>query len=445
MPDHDLYDDQGALDAAFALLEQDVTTLSTAPGAGAAVARARRRRRTRVGAVAAAAVLAVGGVAVAQGVGHHSAALEPTSSLPTPGPLDAAALTEATRGWTGAWDTSTPSESHLIDGPVLHCLDKAPAANDANDSAQPARTSGNAYFNAGDAASLLVMVDAGDKTTEADTLWTGLTTTVGQCGNATVSGQRAWDGGEAVSYALTSPSGKTEYLWIARTGSTFGMIWVAKAPAPVPARNDTALMTALVSALQWPASYQDIGSLTGPSTTESSSASVAYPTVSDTAFARALGDWPSAWQRRGEKSPETGVPCDAEASQTGSTAGMGSSLGGNGEQEYDQFNNAGDATISVAAMTQALRDCAGATYAVSTVPTSSGGTVTVAAGASPGDAVLWVVQDGPAIAYIRVPASTTPPPDSVSAQIGDLLLSNLSQARPGDEPESSSSATAGTP
>ncbi len=104
MPEHETFD----LDAAFARLEQDVTTLSTAPGAGAAVARARRRRRTRAGGIAVVAVLAVGGVAVGQGLSGHDDSVAPADHLPAPAPLDGPHLSAATAAWTPAW--TSPSE-----------------------------------------------------------------------------------------------------------------------------------------------------------------------------------------------------------------------------------------------------------------------------------------------------------------------------------------------
>jgi len=53
--------------------------------------------------------------------------------------------------------------------------------------------------------------------------------------------------------------------------------------------------------------------------------------------------------------------------------------------------------------------------------------------------VIWIVQDGPAL------ATSSSPPDPVSASIGDLLASSLAHPRQDDEPESSSSSAAGTP
>ena len=75
MPEHETYD----LDAAFARLEQDLSTLSRGPGADRAVSTARRRRRTTVAAVAAVAIVAVGGVVA----GH----------TPRPGPRGRASAT----------------------------------------------------------------------------------------------------------------------------------------------------------------------------------------------------------------------------------------------------------------------------------------------------------------------------------------------------------------
>ena len=107
MPEPDTFD----LDAAFDALERDIAGLSRGPGASRAVSTARRRRRTTIGAVAAVALVAIGGVALAQGVGSHETSIEPAATLPPPAPLDAAAMTRATEGWTTPWHVLTPENS----------------------------------------------------------------------------------------------------------------------------------------------------------------------------------------------------------------------------------------------------------------------------------------------------------------------------------------------
>jgi hypothetical protein len=435
MPEHDTYD----LDAAFARLEQDIAGVSSPRGASLAVSTARRRRRTTIGATVAGLALVVGAVAVGAG-GRGHASVEPASSLPTPAALDAAALTRATQGWTSAWSPSSPSTTGLTNGPVSRCLEKAPALSGIAD---PVRASGNKFFSAGDADALAVLADFGDQTATANGVWNELTHTASGCENVTVSAQRTWDGAEAISYSLSSPAGTTEQLWLARTDSTFGMLWLANAPEPVPSAVDTAVMTAIVSALQWPASYQDVGSVDEPTATASSAAVVGYPTVSDAAFTQAIGGWATAWRPRGTKTDYPGLPCVRDPDTEG-TSGMGTGLGGNGAQEYDTFDNAADAATTAAARVAALRSCQGATYDVHTVATTGGGKVDVAVGSSSQDSVIWMVQDGPAVGYIQVPAGTSPPPDAVSAAVGDLLLSKVTHPHVGGSLHAPSSSAVKT-
>jgi hypothetical protein len=436
MPEHDTYD--GALDAAFAHLEQDISTLSTAPGAGAAVARARRRRRTTAGAIAAVAVLAVGGAAIAQGLGHRDTSIQPAATLPTGAPLDAAALTAATDGWTTSWLPADSQAAAVLNGPISHCLDASPALSQV---AEPVRSSRDLSFTAGPVASFGVLADFADQQAQADYLWTSIRGTVSQCSNATLTGQQAWDGGEADSYALTSASGTTHHLWLAHTGATFGMLWVADAPAVVPSSADAAVGTALVAALRWPGSYHDTqtDSGTASSSSSASASSADFATVSEAAFAQALDGWSSGWRRTGSQDAQVTMPCHAVDWQSGSSSGMGSSLGANGEQDYWVFDNPADAERSRAALAQALHDCTSATYDVHTVPARGGGTVTVAAGSTPQDWVLWIAQDGPNVAYVQVPAGDTAPPGAVTAQLGGLLHVALSHHRGGDAPQASPS------
>ncbi len=439
MPEHDTYDYEGSLDAAFAHLEQDITTLSTGPGAAAAVARARRRRRTTAGAIAAVAVLAVGGVAVAQGLGHRGSSVQPATSLPTPAPLDAAALTAASGDWTGAWGPADSQAAQALNGPISRCLDASPALNTV---AEPVRSSRDLSFTAGPATSFGVLADFASKTDQADYLWTSIKDTISRCPTATLTGQQVWDGGEEQSYALTSASGKTAHFWMARSGATFGMLWVANAPAVVPTSADAGLGTALVAALRWPASYHDSQSDSGSVTSTASAgpSSADFVTVSEAAFAQVLQGWPNGWLRSDAQDASGTLPCHADAWQSGGSSGEGSSLGANGDQEYVWFDTAADAERSASSLAQALRDCTSAAYDVHSVPARGGGTVTVAAGTTAQDSVLWILQAGPKVAYLQIPAGTTVPPDSVSASLGGLLRSVLTNPQSAPTPQENSSA-----
>ena len=419
MPEHETFD----LDAAFARLEQDITTLSTAPGAGAAVSRARRRRRTRAGAVAAVAVLAVTGVAVGQGARHDSA-IEPASSLPTPAVLDAAALSTATHGWTSAWSPASSQSAVVLTKEVLRCLDQAAVATQA----APDRGSGDLSFTAGQAASFATLEDFQEDTATAEAVWADLAQTIGQCSNATLSGQQAWDGGEALSYALSAPTGKTEHLWIARTGSTFGMLWVANAAEPVPGGDDRAVMTALVAALLSPKSYHD-GASTSSSASISPSGSGSAPFLSASEFAHALGTWRSAWSATADAVGTDESPCGVQVS-AGASSGHGASLGANGEQEIDGFETEGAARSAWQSAASALAACSSASYDVHTVPTTGEGSVTVAAGTGDGADVVWLVQSGTRLGYLTIPAGVTTPPDSVTRAVGDRLLLALGATAP---------------
>jgi hypothetical protein len=423
MPEHETHDYQGALDEAFARLEQDITTLSTPPGAGAAVARARRRRRTRTGAVAVVAVLAVAGAAVAQGV-RHDTAVEPSSSLPTPAPLDAAALTAATDSWTSAWAATSPEKSRLLAaGPVEHCLARTPALTEA--AAGPVRGSGNLFFKAGKASALATLVDLGGTSAEADQLWASLTTTLARCGTATPAEHLVWDGAEGRSYDLVSATGKPEHFWVAQEGSAIGLMWVSGAPSNVPSAADDGVIRAMVAALRFPATYHD-----EPNTTSgaSVSASGGSASLSSSDFAEALGGWQSGWSAAGGEGGTETAPCGVQAFQSASS-GHGSSLGSNGDQETYGFETEGAAQQALQSAADAFAACPSTSYDVHTVRTTDGRTVTVVAGTGPDADVVWLVQSGTGIASVAIPAGDTTPPDLVTRAVGALLLHNLDAAQ----------------
>src|SRR5204863_4640645 len=126
MPEHDTLD----LDSAFAAFERDITSIWTAPGAGRAMSAVGHRRRAAVGVVVSAAVLAV--IAVAAGYGllaRTGNAVGPADGLPDPRPIDAASLTDATTGWTPAWQNTGASKEVLVNSGIsTDCLSQVVGA-----------------------------------------------------------------------------------------------------------------------------------------------------------------------------------------------------------------------------------------------------------------------------------------------------------------------------
>jgi hypothetical protein len=411
MPEHET-PDLADLDTAFAHLERDITTISSAPGAGAAVGRARRRRRTRIASVAAVTVLAVGGAALAQGVASRDHALEPTATLPSPAPLDANTLTSATQGWTPAWSAAPSQAEAVLNGPVSRCIDQSPVFAEVAD---PIRSSGDLSFTAGPASSYATLADFGSQARVLDHFWAGIGDTFNGCAHATVTGHEVWEGGEAVSYSVPADSGRTEHVWAVRAGSSLGLLWITKAAAAVPATTDADIASAVMAALLDPHSFTQAG--------DGSSTSSATVGMSEVSFARALGGWHSGWSATSGARDADSTPCGVDLT-AGASFGEEQSLGGNGEQASYGFENVAAAQAAVQAIGHSMSACPTATYDVHSVPIQ-GGTVTVAAGTGSAADVVWLVRDGRQISYIVVPAGDTTPPDPVTAAVGELLAFDL--------------------
>jgi hypothetical protein len=412
MPEHDLFD----LDALFAGLEQDVAGITHGPGAQRAVSAARRRRRTTIGAVAAATVLAVGGAAIAQGVGRHDPQTISPTSLPAPAPLTAAALSEATAGWTSAWSSQTARQAQLVPGPTIGCLDRS---TELNDGAEPSRGSGNLFFAAGETSAFATLIDFAGRPDTSDRLWSSLSAALGSCDTAMPARQLAWDGGEARSFAVVSAHGKVEHAWIAHESTTIAIAWVSGAPSDVPVTADDGVSQALVAALQVPETFRGVRGSVGSS---SSSASEAVPVVSPLEIADALGDWQSGWATTRSAVPDAdSSPCRTDLTG-GAAFGDEQVLGANGELNLRRFDTAAEASSAMQGIGDALAACAATSYDVHTVPLAKGGSVTVAAATGEGNDVVWMVRDGRRFAQAVIPAGDTVPPDAVTAKVGEVLL-----------------------
>jgi hypothetical protein len=175
------------------------------------------------------------------------------------------------------------------------------------------------------------------------------------------------------------------------------------------------------------------GDVTGGSATGSWSG---FGWVTETDFAQALGAWPNDWQLRGTKSAADALPCAGDWT-VGSSSGGGASLGGNGEQDAYGFDTAENAASSLDALSGDLRACASSPAAITTVPTGTGESVTVAVGSGDSARTAWIVQRGQTVAYATIPGNAAPP-DSVSRAVGDLLVKAIKDENASPPPVESS-------
>jgi hypothetical protein len=437
MPEHDIYD----LDAAFRALEQDIAGRSAPHGAGAAVHTARRRRRTTIGAVAAVAVLAVGGVALGQGIATHTDSVGP-SQLPAPAPLNASSLSTATQGWVSDWRApKNQSDGFSLEGAPPRCLDAFDGTAEKPATPDPDR-SGGSLLVAENEASISTLAEWNGDHPDASTVgYAAVVASVDACAQATPDRDYTWAGGQGRSWTISTGGQETQHLWVARTDSAVGFLWTGGTAGPVPDEVDQRVTSALLSGLLSPDSFTDSGP-TGGSASASAS-SDAMPQVSDEDFARAVRGWDSGWSLNGTKQVADGVPC--LRNWASGAAVSGTNLGGNGDQEYTTFASVADAQDAADRMAQALAGCSGS-YAVSRLVDDARSTVLVAAGPD----VVWVAREGASVGVLLVPSAGTAPPETVSTDVGGLMLAamdqpthgTVSQGSSGTGPVASSSAAA---
>jgi hypothetical protein len=413
MPDHDLFD----LDGAFASLERDIATISSPRGAGHAVATARRRRRTTYGAVAAVAVLAVGGVAIGQGLGGRDGSIGPSEQpLPPPTPLSAVAFSTATAGWVDGWGKPTDAQGSSLDS--ISCLSKGPDVRALNASTRQ----GGALYGAG-SSSIAYVLGLEYPADKVDAAAAAIAAAAANC-EPTVTSTSNYVGGSQVTYYQipgTNGLGDIE-LWTAQLGTRLGL-GVIGGTSDTPSPEVVNRMDDLViGALQVDSTFTTAPD--GPTSTGSASASPSsFGSVKESDFAAALGDWPNGWQQRGTKSAGDSLPCAGDWT-VGSTFGNGSSLGTNGEQEADGFDSPENARSSVQALAGDLHACAASPATITTVALTGAAPVTVAVGTGSDARVTWIVQRGASVAYISIPGDTAPPAlvsEAVAGLMGDAL------------------------
>jgi hypothetical protein len=411
MPEPDIFD----LDEAFSSLERDVATISSPRSAGQAVATARRRRRSTFGAVAAVAVLAVGAVAIGQGLGGRSSSIAPSEQpLPPPTPLSAEAFSTATAGWVDGWGKPTSTQGDSLGS--ITCLSHGVDTNPLN----RATRQGGAVYGAGstEAAYVLGLDFSADR---IDAARAAIAAAAANCTPAISSTTTYQDGSEVTFYQLPATSGTGHLeLWTADFGDRLGLAIVGGTANEPPADVVGHVDDLLIGALQVDKTFttNPAGGVTGGS---SSASSADFGTVAESAFASALGAWPNGWQERGTKSTAEPLPCAGDWT-TGSSSGMGASLGGNGEQDFYNFDSAESAAASVTALSGNLESCASSPATVTGVGGTAPAAVVVGSGTDP--RVTWIVQRGATVGYVTIPGDTRPPvlvSEAVAGLVGDVL------------------------
>lgn len=410
MPEHDTFD----LDAAFARLEQDIAGVSSPRGAGLAVTTARRRRRTTVGAIAAVTVLAVGGVAIAQGAGHDES-VSPTHQLPAPALLDGPHLSAATAGWTPAWEPGTQQAKETLDqtfgGACFAGVPGVPTGQIA------IHSFGNSH---GDLA-VAVMSDFGSRTTAANAGWRRLNRQLDTCSGA----QRISSFGDPSqarerTYRVvpTENESAPQYVWIVSTGKAIGLLKILDQSDALPASNDRPVADALLAALQDPASFDQPAKASSNGHLSRIDPTKTLGQVWAEDFGPALAGWDNPWQPQlthvtGPEMPPCAGEIDSDA--TGATEMV--NVGRNGHEWVGWLQDEAAATTAVAQLQQSMASCA-TPYTFHTVSLPDGRPVLVGVGQQE---VVWIERVASHVLLVHIPAGSTPPPDSVSLKVGAVL------------------------
>lgn len=467
MPEHEPYDYDGAVDAAFERLHRDIASSSKPPGAADAVTLARHRRRTTFGVVAAVVVLALAGTTTGIAVHRHNTAIGPADgTLPAPAPLTAQALSVATSGWAGAWATPTGDAAigQVADTQLsnLSCLDSVDSS--AVDNSTGVRGGGVFSTSAGQVAYFVGMkLDA--KPAVVDAFATSIDSAAAAC-RATATTTSSYGGGGRVSfYEIPGTSGQGDIqLWTARLDNRIGILATAGGK-DAPSTDTVALVDgALMAAMQSDTTFKtdpslggggvSSGTASGSGTSSGSGDNVSFPTLSTAELTQAFGTWESGLKTPGATSMPT-LPCvDDTALAAGSSSGA--SIGTNGLQSTYDFGTAETATQGVATLVSTLGACTSTAYEVTTIdpPGTQPGSSTVTVANSPGAATIWIVRSDHYLSLVGVRGGDSPP-ESVSLAVGALLQGVLAhpQANPSGatpspkqrQPAASSSSSAAAP
>jgi len=402
------------LDQAFRSLSTEVGERTASPGASAAIGAA-HRRRTTIAAVAAAAVLAVAGVVSGQLGGSDR--LSP-ADLPAPAPFDAGVLNAATEGFAADWHVAGPSDEGAL-GEVD--FDVTCGAASGGETPEPERVGGNLFIaGSGGYLAYAVFADFGADPAAATDSVAEITNGLESCapggGTTTLYGDR----GSVTAYAMSLPGPISKQVWVARLDNRLAMVLVNGGRSlPGDSLDDP-----IIAALQADASYTmgDALQMDGASGSASASPSqaseppAARPGMVDSDLAAALDGW-STWADHGD-SIAAQLPC-LTASPQGSSSGSGLSVGTTGELATYDFETSAAAARGMQQLLVALMACDNGPWDVDST------TVPGAVVASHPDGVVWVAQQGNAMAVFTL-ADATDPPNRVKLAVGKLVIDSLS-------------------
>jgi hypothetical protein len=411
------------LDQAFDTMTFDVGAHTASRGADHAIGAA-RRRRTRIAAsavVAVIAVIAVGGAMFSQlgGSDRLSPTGEPT--VPTPAPLDAAAINAATEGWISGWHVAGKD-----DRSALESLDQDPAcmSNDSETSTPDPKRVGSALMVSDtEQVAYAVFADYASNDAGAAAAAGEIVGAMSGCTDAAVTITYG-DRGSVSYYALPTGDDTAQQAWVGRLDNRLGLILVRGAPGNPPDDDVTALAWALVAALQVDESYELADSMISSISEGSASASAAagstpipvHRTIGEKELADALRGW-SSWSAMGDTTAMS-LPCVDSRWDSGSISASGMSVGNTGEQSFAYFESARDAAMAVPALLSRLASCASADWSIdsTTVP----GLVV----ASYDGGTVWVAYQDTTLTLFKL-AGAGDPPAAVAKAVGKLVLDTL--------------------
>lgn len=394
MPEHDTFD----LDAAFARLERDITTLSGSPGADRVFQSARRRRQVRRGAVAALAVLVVGAGASVVAT-HDGNDVGPTTRpVPASAGLDARSFDKATAGWAGPWQNLEASAS-----PERTLNPSCRINNDESGSSSVSGGSG------------VLQTDDGHYVQFGATRWNGgaqpyastITKALEACPGARATDVTYSDGIHVSFVELPSlAGGTTEWGLVVRGDDVLEL-----AIGPTAGLSDDVqvrLADAMVAAIQADSALSSVpqGGV-GQATPEQ------LARFDSTRLQHALGGWQSGWHDGQPPNTVLHLPCGSAA---WNDAGIDTNIGADGRYWVHQFSSPTAAEAGYQRIQDAIGRCPG--YTTGTVTSPGGPSVFVARGR----ADQWLVQHDDWVVLTFLPRAATPPPDTVSAAMGSAMV-----------------------
>jgi hypothetical protein len=429
MPEHDTYD----LDAAFAALERDIVGMSHAPGADRAVATAGHRRQTRRASLAAVIALATIGTGAAVVHGHGDASPEPAGRpLPTPAPLTAQGIDDATRGWTGHWrpvgsDTTSFVRRQVDVGCRFLVQDQTVA--------QPTRV-GNSTFLSTD-HSQLVEFRAGMRGTEGASQEYDATVAAFDACPGHAERVFSYSHGAEVTVASLPGTQGSEVVSVAtRYADRASLLLLGRVDAAPTAAQAGPLAELTLAATMADATYSEVMPSSGAGRIDPAQSA---GQVWAEAIEPALTGWSTPWnpqlpQDASQQVPDLALPACAgtpEGDDQGN--GLTVNVGRDGFEWVHWFVTEARATQAVADLTHSLARCSPA-YDVHEVTLPGGRPVVVASGPR----VLWFTRVASHVLALQLPAGDTPPPDAVSRQVGAVLEHVLEQpatttVSPGDQ------------